>query len=324
MKTFLLIAVIWITSICHVSAGTPHSRVQAPVWKDPGVDVGIVNTPTALFTEPDAGSAKISALNPQDWTILVSRKETTGWLHVIGLSSGRQGWAKSNRLTVRYTLHPNKGVDLPSEQTGTDAPPVLNVKNDMDKTLYLHIDGEPEIHIDPHAQLRVSVNPGVTTFNASAPNDLPAFGNRIFVAGNSYHWRFWDRGHERGQGKHVLSPALKAEAEQLQRDISTESANLKIEKQLILAEWDTMCAESDRLNAEEKDLEAERPTRAAKDPEASVDFDKRVNAHNDQRHAYHAKYIEHVDRIRAYNTRSDALATKEHRLYEIAHTVNGY
>ena len=147
MKFLFPAIAILMTTACQTSFASRHNSSLSQIWKDPGVDVGVVKTATALFTQPDAASAKISALRPQDWTVLVSRHAENGWLHVIWLSSCRLGWVRANRVSVRYTRHPNQGMDLPSEQTGTDAPPILVVTNDSDRMLYLHFSDQPEMRV---------------------------------------------------------------------------------------------------------------------------------------------------------------------------------
>ncbi|MCW3059737.1 MAG: hypothetical protein JWQ02_1558 [Capsulimonas sp.] len=324
MKTSLLTTAILILSLSHVSLAAKHSHSSSQGWKDPGVDVGIVKAPTALYVEPDAASEKIASLRPNAWTVLVSHHAEHGWLHVIGLSSGRIGWVRANRVDVRYTPHPNKGVDLPSEQTGADDPPTLVLTNDADRTLFLHLADQPEIRVAAHSRQTITAPAGVCSFSISLARILPSFGDKLFQSGSRYRWRFWI---VTGPGSHSTphrhaSRQMKEEARRLQAEVNAETANRDVESQIILGEEDTLRRQSAQLEIDDQDLTAMKRELDESEPSMTDDFNERVDAYNNDLRTYKENIRRHDRHVDDYNLRLRALKAKRKRLDQIEHSIN--
>lgn len=324
MKLLLTVVFAFVTMLvslyAHViaSLGAQNTRGDS----DPGVDVGIVQRATALFEDPDPNSEKIGPLKPGEWTILVSRQVTNDWLNVIQLSSGRQGWVLSDRIRIRYTQHPNEGVDLQTQATGTDAPPVIDVQNNSDSLMYLHIEGEPEISIGQHGEQDVSVAPGVWTYNASAAGVIPLFGNKAFVTGDRYTWSFWIGNQGGRNSSNAVDPSLKAEAQQLQTEITSENASLKVTRQLLDAEQTALNSQDSKVQSDQADVDTKRQSLDQTDQSAVDEFNSEVDSVNAELDAYQTALQRYNEDVAAYNARLDSLNALQDRLERIADTIN--
>ena len=265
----------------------------------------------------------LSQLVPGDWCVLVSRATTNGWLPVIRLSSGRQGWVRPERLALHYTSHPNPSVDLEAGATGTDDQPALSVENDTDKDLYLHVQGTPEVVISARTSRSLNVLPGVWNYNASAANVIPAFGNHAFIKGVDYSWSFTIVKHATSE-HHTVSPADQARLRVLQDDVDTREAEVKLLKAQLDDEDRYFDALKTKLKASDDDLDAKRQTLDLTDQAAMDAFNSLVDAANGQRDSCNAARDKYNADVDAYNAKVDAMKAKRQELKGKADAINAH
>jgi len=328
MKNIKLIVIIAAASLCGATSSIPAMAKRAPQapaaqWRDPRVDVGIVKIATGLFAAPSASSAKINGLVPHEWTVLVSRQPTAGWYPVIQFTTGRQGWVRGDRLIIRYTNNPAQGVDLQTAVTGTQDPPTINVTNDSSKYLFLHLQDMAETAIEPHGKRTITLTPGFSKYNAAFPGLVPLFGEKVFVNGSAYTWRFYVETGASTRATHVpVNPALKAETRQLQQDINTGTIDLNVSKQLLEAREAAFNSQLAKLKADEDALSTKRATLDHSDQAAVNAFNEIVDATNAEKESARDAQAKYDAAIADYNAKLHALNKKQERLEEIVKSVN--
>lgn len=322
----LVLACGWFTPVTPAAGASkkPHSsgksRASSPV--DIGVDTGIVNSPTALFVQPDGSTAKIGSLRKGDLMVLVSREKTGDWLNVVQFSTGRQGWVKANRLITHYTRHPIPNLDLRSEFLNTTDPPSLQITNDSEKGLYLHLGTLPEIYVKPHVTQAVTVPPGFFHYNAAAADVLPKFGSSYFVNGTKYTWSFFIRPATTRRTPRPVDPALVAEGKRLQAEVDVTSAEVEVEKRQIDADEAALDLRIKSLKRRSTELENQRQTLDRTDQSAIDAFNEMVGSINSERASIQEAEKRLDAAIEAYNTKIAALRSARERLDKIADSIN--
>lgn len=291
-------------------------------FHDPGVDVGLIVKDTALLSNPTVDSDQIDTLAPGDWTVLASRDQTNGFLKVIKLSTGRQGWVTQDDVDVRYTHKPNKPIDLTTATTAVDNPPVIDVVNQSDNDIFLHVAGQGEERIPAHRQAEFHLSPGVLSFNASAPGTIPLFGSTTFLSGNRYTWKFWVG---KAGEKHPpdVDVTVWSEATSLQAQIDAQRSDLTLTKHLLDEEEASVTALENKIRADKAYLDLKRHF-VDIHVQSSIDqYNRLVDTLDAERHDYRDSIDRYNDDVGAYNDQLIALKAKEKRLTDITDTVNG-
>lgn len=296
---------------------------QKNIHVDPGVNTAIVKTQTALFVDPDVASAKIGILRPSDLTILVSREKWNGWLRVIQFSSGRQGWVKADRLfEPEYTKHRKQGLTLDSVSTGTSNSPVLEVDNDSDITLYLHVDKLAEMSVSPHTTRSLTVQAGIFSFNAAGPNVLPDFGYIAFLNGSKYPWHFFIRSAHTQKKQSIVTPQIIVDYNAKLADVNAKQAEIKIEKQQIDDARDTLNKLGDKAKMELDDVDTRRASLDHSDKKSVDDFNFSVVTANNDLDAYNKMKDDFNARVVAFNSYFDAWKIERQQLDALESAVN--
>lgn len=305
-----------------VNAAAPKAKTK-PAYVDPGIDTAMVKTQTNLFVNPDTNSAKISALRPGDLTVLVSRDVQNGWLNVIQFSSGRQGWVRSNRLfSPSYTKRPSSGTVLTGVSLGTETPPIIEVTNDTNVNLYLHLDNLAEVSVSPHQTKFLKVRAGIFSFNAAGPNLRPDFGHMAFLDGERYPWHFFVRAASHAKEKGTLSPALNSEYNALLAVVKNQNAEIAIEKQQLDVDRLAVHKQQDETNVELDYIDANQPKLDHSDENAVNAFNILVRKANADLQVHKELLNQFNAKIDAYNAHLSALDVQQHRLDEIKQSVN--
>lgn len=297
-------------------------KQQRTAPSDPGVDTATVKTQTALFVDPSIDAAKISVLYPGDRTVLVSRDTWNGWLRVIQISSGHQGWVRSNRLVIYYTNHRKPDVAIDAVSLGTSDPPIIEVINDTDTNLYLHIDKLAEMSISPHATRSVTVQAGIFAFNASEPKRLPSFGSMAFLNGSKYTWRFFVGSVLEHNRQNVVTPTEVAEYRRLLADVETKTAESKIGKQQLDDDRAALHKQRDEVEGEVGDIDAKRPLLDHSDDKAVDDFNRLVESANNDAHAFKKMQEQFNAEVAAFNSHLDTLNAEQRQLVEREKAIN--
>lgn len=287
----------------------------------------MVKTQTALFVEPNSNAAKISILHPGDLTVLVSSDTTSGWLKVIHYDSGRQGWVRANRMfpTV-YTHHKTPGKVINGVPLGTSEPPIIEVQNDSDISLYLHLDKLAEVYVSPHTTKSISIQAGIFAFNASGPKVLPDFGSMAFLPGTKYPWRFFIGSARQHRSQSVVTPALTAEYNMLLAEVKVEQDETKIERQQHDEDKAALDKHSEKVSEKVKveadDIDAKRPLLDHSDEKAVDDFNRLVDSTNDDANIYKKMLEQFNAKVDAFNAHLATLNAKRQRLADIEEIVN--
>lgn len=175
------------TEIQASSPSPPRHRVP----RDIGVDTAKpLHDRTAIMTAPDASAKLIRFVSAQDTLALVNPTPQDGWLDVIDVRSGKEGWINAEDAQINLTKHPNAAPRFSEEYTGSDQAPEVIVVNQSDEVLNLKI-GETRYKVQPNTQLPLSLGAGTVSFYATVPGAIPAIGDEDFKRGYRYNWRFW-------------------------------------------------------------------------------------------------------------------------------------
>jgi len=296
--------------------GSPANAHYPRHFHDPGVDVGLIVKSSPLLASPD-DSDHIDTLSPGDWTVLASREPINGFVSIIKLSTGRQGWVAQDNIDIRYTPKPNKPVDLTTASTAVDNPPVIDIVNESDSDIYLHVTGETEEHIPAHRHSELQLRPGVLSFNASAPGIIPLFGNTAFLSGNRCTWKFWV-GKAGGDHPADVDVAVWSEATSLQAQIDAQRSDLTLTKHLLDEEETSVTALENKIRADKAYIDLKRHFVDTYDQSSIDQFNRLIDTLDAERNDYRDSVDRYNDDVGAYNDQLIALKAKEKRLDQLA------
>ena len=300
-----------------------HARQQSKPYVDLGVDTATVKTQTVLLSDPSITSTKIGVLRPGDLTVLVSRDIWNGWLRVIQYSSGRQGWVLVNRLlTPEYTKHRKPSMVLTGTALGTDVPPVIEVDNQSDVQLYLHVDKLAEMSVNPHSIKSFTVQAGLFPFNAAGANVLPDFGYIAFLNGTKYPWRFFTRPHHQHKQQTLVTSEIITKYNALSADVKAKRQEAAIEKKQVDDARIALDSQDDKVKSEFSDIETKRTSLDHSDDKAVNAFNNFVDTANSDletdkgmKEAFNAK-------VDAYNSLISSLDVEQKQLDDLEESVN--
>ncbi len=291
---------------------------------DIGVDVGVVKKSTSLFREPSRNSTAISTLHAGARTVLVSRIAVGGWLNVIQSSTGHQGWVLADRLALRYTRHRRPAnLVFQREDLGTIDAPVVEISNSSEKTVYVHIDGQPEIAVAPYGQQTASVSSGIYQYNATAADVIPDFGVTDFINGSRYTWRFFITSAGAGHARRKIDPALIAENRQLQAQVDQLTLSQRAAKNRMDADRADLSAKEQQLQRDTDEVDRLRPTLDNTDAAAVDRFNQLVDSANAESAAVEAARTAFNQEVDLYNANLDLLNRLSDRLSQIEKSING-
>ena len=325
------IAFVLILTCLLGCTGAVQADNQSPDLKGPrksthfdlGVDTAMVKTQTILFTNPDIASAKIGVLRRSELMVLVSREKWNGWYRVIQYSSGHQGWVVANRLhEPEYTKHRNPGLTLSSTPTSANTSPVMELNNDTDYNLYLHIDTLSEITIKPHTIKPLVVRAGIFSFNAAVPDHTPNFGYMAFLSGSKYPWRFYVSHTHEFSPQPLVTPQMIANYNIKIADVDAKKAEAKIEKKQIEDDRYALQKQGDVVKAEMDNIDAKRALLNRSDQKAVDDFNGLVVSSNNDSDFYQNARREFNAKVDTYNSLCDALSAEDQQLYTLEGAVN--
>lgn len=172
----------------HNSTETKR-QIREP--EDIGVDHAIVTAIRANLRErPDITSATIREIPKGDLLVLLNPYPSGSWYNVIHVGSNQEGWIHSNTVSVKYTKNRKPDLVISGRDTGSLGNPVLEIKNDTEKTMTLKL-GDGRYVFSPHESKNIHLSPARYRFHASAPNVIPDFGDQVFELGHIYNWRFY-------------------------------------------------------------------------------------------------------------------------------------
>ena len=314
LRSIGLGVVVVVMILCTASGG-------ASAVADLGVDTGRVISSTYLFTSPDAASPRVGRLPAGSLTVLVARKVTNGWLHVIQYSTGHEGWVIAKRLATHYTHRPNPDVSLGSEAGTSDSDPVLVITNNADKRLYLHIGSTPEVTIGPRANKTVTVSPGLYPFNVSAADVIPSFGSKYFVPGDTYTWSFYI-GNDTGSTSVKVSAAERAEMDSLRAYITSHEPDIDNTKTIIDTQKSALNQQQTNLDTEKANIDSTRTSLDQTDQSAVDAFNQSIDTYNSDLQVFQQAEDAFNSKVDDYNTQLNALNEKKQRLDALADKVN--
>ena len=298
-------------------------KPQKSVHSDLGVDTAMVRAQTILFASPDINSTKINVLHRGELTVLVSRDIWDGWLSVVQVSSGRQGWVRLNRLfNPIYTAHRNPDVTLQSISTGTVDAPILEVNNDSESILYLHIDKLAEVSIPSHTTRSIIVQAGIFSFNAASPNALPDFGHIAFLPGSRYLDRYTIHSADHQKKPDLATPDVIAEYKKLLPEVASGQAAEDLARQQNTDARDALTKQSIKSKTEYNNVEAQRLQLDHTDSKAVDDFNLLVAVANNDADTYQKMEDSYNAKVAAFNDYYAVLKVKRERLIVLQDIVN--
>jgi len=156
---------------------------------DKGYDVVRTQKRAFLYSEPDG--VLLSTLSPNSLLILLDRNHSQGWLNVIDLDSGREGWIYYKDSKVYLSRSPKKSKSVfESRSTNSNRSPEVTISNNTDRTLTVKL-GSDVISILPNSSKTFIQSPGTYKFYASVPRAYPLLGEETFSNGRIYTWTFY-------------------------------------------------------------------------------------------------------------------------------------
>ncbi len=289
---------------------------------DPGVDIGIVKSVSALFLRPNKHPDHIVVMQPGERAILVSRTPVNGWMNVIQASSGHQGWVHARNLTVHLTNHPQSQAQLQSAPADGDSLPVLSVTNSASLPLFLHLSQLDEIRIDPHETKNITIPAGVHSFNAAIANTVPLFGYNEFPSGMKYSWNFVLTAGPQHAHAQSVSPELRTRIQQLQDAVNALQAEAKALAQQISTGKDAVAQQQAQLKVDTAAVEAGKAGPAPASQNTVDDLNKQIERKNAE--AVATKQAEDAlnAQIDSYNAKLVTLKQKQQELSSLASSIN--
>lgn len=159
--------------------------------QDVGVDLAVVAVEEInMRDQPNESSSLIKKLSYGSLLVVVDREKNNGWINVIDVESGKDGWVKADDIDVKYTQKRQPTSQLDRSPTSSTRPPEIEVFNDSNVTLYLNFGGS-KYTILANDSVKFTIEPGRYKFYASSPGVLPDFGEDMIQTGFSYIWRFY-------------------------------------------------------------------------------------------------------------------------------------
>ncbi len=175
----------------------PNSSSPKPIkprpHRDLGVDIALpVYSRVSLMDFTDPNGKVIRNIAADDILVLVDRTPTNGWLDVIDVRSGKEGWVNQDDVKIQLTQHPEQAAKLTEEYVGSDDPPEVSVENATDRVLSLKIE-QSSYSIEAGSTVSVSLPPGTYSYYAWEPGVIPDRGRDDWKSGYKYTWKFYVR-----------------------------------------------------------------------------------------------------------------------------------
>ena len=298
--------------------GLPATAVRSGL---DGVDYGTVQSATALFQDSSASSPQVGPLAPGAVVVLVSREPSNGFLDVIKISTGREGWVRRNRVKIHYTNHHNPEIQLSSDASNGVGDPTLNIKNNSERDLYLRISSLPEIDVPGYSSKQVTVSPGVHGYNASSANVLPQFGQSAFATGMVYSWTYI-------LVDHTTHNDHQATAEQIDQ-FNQDEAAVKVSQQnvdnlaaALIPQKTSLDDRAAKLQGDQADVDSRRATLDTTDQSAVDSFNSLVDMTNQELTDYQAALASYNSQVDNYNAQLEVLRSAQAKLQVDSDEIN--
>lgn len=150
----------------------------------------VIKLNTVLRETPSEDGEKVLLLKKKATLALIDREDTDGWLNVIHVKSGKEGWIKAKHVSLVLSDKPTPQPVFNEQKIEDNVNPEIELENASYKDLTLKV-GEDRFEIPKHTTKTVSIMPGDYKYYASAPGVFPALGNKDFRTGYRYTWKFW-------------------------------------------------------------------------------------------------------------------------------------
>jgi len=218
-------------------------------------------------------------------------------------------------LTVILVVPAWAGVD-------TDARPIVQIQNDSNRDVTVHIGDLPEVHVDARGRTETRMPEGIDDLRASAGIHTVSF-TKVFLSGRRYTLRLWiDRAGLRTTGS-VVDASTRTQVTSMLAQTSAERTDLKLAKRMIDDEETELNALGDRIKTEKAEVDAQHATvdkHTADDVDA---YNLTADILNSDRERYHDALDHYNDNVGAYNEKLTAFKVKEKHLDDIADAING-
>jgi len=204
-----------------------------------------------------------------------------------------------------------------------DARPLVQIQNDSDRDITVHINALPDVHVDALGRTETRIPEGIADIKASTGGIRPVSFTKVFLSGKNYTLRLWvDRAGLRATGS-VVDLSTRTQVTSMLAQISAERADLKLAKRMIDDEETELNALGDRIKSEKAEVDAQHAT-VDKTTSDDVDaYNLTADILNSDRERYHDALDHYNDNVGAYNEKLAALKAKEKHLDQIADTING-
>ena len=150
----------------------------------------VIKLNTVLRDGPSEDGEKVLLLKKKTVLALIDRENIDGWLNVIHVHTGKEGWVKSKHVSTSLSKLPDRPPVFNEQKIDEHSNPDIEIENASDKDLTLKV-GQERFEIQKHTTSTVSVPPSAYKYHASAPGVFPAIGNKDFRMGYRYTWKFW-------------------------------------------------------------------------------------------------------------------------------------
>lgn len=286
-----------------------------------GLDSGIVLQNTYIFSDYRELTSKIGVAKKSDIVVIVSRESKDGWINIIQYETGRQGWIKESRLSVKYSKGRSDKLNFNAEYLETVDNPKIVITNDSNEGLYFHLGSNSELYIGAHKQESIVVTPGIYSYNVAAPQILPLFGTRSLLPGYKYAWSFYIG--KTGQSKKAkqVDPKLLEENNKLLSDRKDLILSLEKLKRELQADKLSLSEMEVKLNSDSATIEAIKKSIDDSTKEEIDKYNELIKSYNELLETYKSVGKAYNDKVLDYNTMVDALKKIKDRLAQISNTV---
>ena len=150
----------------------------------------VIKLNTILRESSSEESEKVLLLKKAAVLALIDREDSDGWLNVIDIKTGKEGWVKKKHVSLVLSNKPKPELVFNDDKIDEISNPEIEVENVSDKDLTLKV-SDARFVVPKHSKKAVIVPPGEHKYHASAPNVYPAIGKNDFRTGHRYTWKFW-------------------------------------------------------------------------------------------------------------------------------------
>lgn len=152
--------------------------------------LGRTNKIANLRSEPKTGSTIIASLPAGKQIFIVSLNTENDYYNVIDIATDKEGYVHKSLIKVEDEVMPNEPGMFTPEGKSSSYNPEISIYNNTSLRLTLKLD-EKLYSFEARERKKISLEPGVYNYRASAPGVIPNIGVEQMENNMEYSWEFY-------------------------------------------------------------------------------------------------------------------------------------